>query len=647
MQNFNIFDYSVIVVYFAVLVGLGVYLSKKASASMEDYFLGGRSLPWWALGLSGMASWLDVTGTMIITSFLFLLGPRGLFIEFRGGAVLIAAVCMLWTGKWHRRSQCITGAEWMSFRFGEGRGGEAARLVCAIGRLLMGIGMLTYMVKGVGLFLSMFFPFSPLICALILIAIAAVYTIASGFYGVVYTDVFQSGIVITAVILIMVLALGKVDSPGELAGVARQVTGNSQWITSSPQWHTEMPQGYECYSDLFMFALFYLMRNILGGMGLGDEPKYFGAKNDRECGSLTFLTVWCIMLRWPLMLGFAILGLYLVQDMFPDQAVLMQCSELIKRFSAGVAAPQWATLVSDIVNQPLNHPPELVDGLKDLLGGDWASRLQMVSFEGTVNAERVLPSVLLWGIPAGLRGMIMVALIAASMSTFDTHANMTTAFFTRDIYHRWLRRKASDKELVLASRLFILFMVLLAFLFAYSVKSINDIWAWLIMGLGTGLMVPGILRFYWWRLNGAGFALGTFAGMIGAVVQRVFWPDLDERVQFVLMLAIGTAGTIAGTFLTKPTDPDVVENFYRKTRPFGFWGRYKHALDAGERAAVGKEHRNDLLALPFAVGWQITLFLLPMQLMVGNMAAFWPTLGVFAASLAGLYLFWYRNLPVK
>jgi Na+/proline symporter len=66
---------------------------------MEDYFLGGRQLPWWALGVSGMASFLDLTGTMIITSFLFMMGPRGLFVEFRGGAVLVLALMMLWSGK--------------------------------------------------------------------------------------------------------------------------------------------------------------------------------------------------------------------------------------------------------------------------------------------------------------------------------------------------------------------------------------------------------------------------------------------------------------------------------------------------------------------------------------------------------------------
>ena len=97
------------VLYFSFLVSLGLYLKKKASASMEDYFLGGRQLPWWALGVSGMASFLDLTGTMVIVSFLYMMGPRGLFVEFRGGAVLVLAVMMLWAGKWHRTHRKRSG----------------------------------------------------------------------------------------------------------------------------------------------------------------------------------------------------------------------------------------------------------------------------------------------------------------------------------------------------------------------------------------------------------------------------------------------------------------------------------------------------------------------------------------------------------
>jgi hypothetical protein len=97
--------------------------------------------------------------------------------------------------------------------------------------------------------------------------------------------------------------------------------------------------------------------------------------------------------------------------------------------------------------------------------------------------------------------------------------------------------------------------------------------------------------------------------------------------------------------VTRPTDSRVLEKFYRATRPFGLWGPLKSRLPAAARAHVAREHRNDLLALPFALAWQITMFMLPMLAIVGNWRAFWPTLAIFLTGLTGMYIFWYRNLP--
>ncbi len=643
MSNLNNADYVVIAVYFSILVGLGLYLSKKASASLEDYLLGGRKLPWWALGISGMASFLDITGTMLIVSFLFMLGPRGLFIEFRGGAVLVLAVYMLWAGKWHRRSGCMTGAEWMVFRFGEGPGGHAARILRAVAEVVFVAGMLTYMVKGVGLFLSTFLPFSPLVCALIMIGVATVYTMVSGFYGVVFTDIFQSGIILIAVISISVMAIIKAGG-ADLGAVAHQVTGAEQWSSSFPHWNTPMPRGYEAYSHLAMFAMFYLLRNILSGMGTGDDPKYFGARSDAECGKLTFLWTWLMMFRWPMMMGFAVLGLFLVQGMFPDQTVLSQAMELIKQHVGTIDKSRWADTLAGIMYHPENYPPQLITGLQNLLGTDWVDKLRLLSFEGGIDPEKVLPAVILYYIPMGFRGLLLVALIAASMSTFDSTVNRGTGFFTRDIYQRYFRPKAGNRELIYASWAFGVAVVALGFLLAYRVKNINDIWDWIIMGLGGGMLVPLFLRMYWWRFNGTGFAVGMGVGLCGCLVQRAVCSDMDPRCQFLGMVGIGLAGSLLGTYLGKPTDRAVLERFYRKTRPFGLWGPLKSILSKDIRESMEREHRNDLLALPLALCWQATLFLLPMQMIIGAWRSFAVTLVIFLSSLIGLYFLWYRHL---
>lgn len=730
MQYLNAFDLTTIVIYFLMLLVIGFVLQRRATSSLNDYFLAGKRLPWWMLGASGMASNLDMTGTMLIISFLFLFGPRGLFIEFRGGAVLILPVMLLWTGKWFRRSNCMTGAEWMMYRFGEGAGGHFARISTSLCVVIGSVGGLAYLTKGAGLFLGMFTAYSPMTCALAMVAVAAIYTMASGFYGVVYTDLLQSGIILAAVVAVVILATGTINAhPEELAAVARSVTGSPEWTSSVPHWEATVPKGeeYAPYRYLFMYAMFALMHNLALGMSMGADPKYFGARNERECGTLTFMWTALLMFRWPMMISIAVLGLFLVKERIPDQRVLKDAEALVKqallekdgaqpdvdwatfrRVEAAVPRNLWNTTLVPLVRQEAptgeiaetlarelgpgwravvqraladraallqrlprhlwdervaeigKHPdryPHLAGELTARLGDDWATKIKLLSYDGEVNPERILPAVLLYDIPIGLRGLMLVALLAAAMSTFDSNMNGAAAYFTRDIYQRYLRPDAPNRELMIATCLFIAASATAGLLMGYSTTSINDIWSWLVMGLNAGLLVPGLLKFYWWRFNATGVVVGTLFGLTGAIADWSF-PEINEYMRrlfpagfppelvgFVYLTLVGMAGAILGTFLGRPNKPDVIEHFYRTTRPFGLWGPLKRRLSPAAYAATSREHRNDVIALPFTVGWQITLFLTPMLLVVRNFQAAAATGAVFSVCLLGMYVFWYRNLP--
>jgi len=646
MQYLGIMDYFIIVSYFLFLVGLGLYLSRKASKSIDEYFLGGRKLPWWALGVSGMGWSVDVTGTMLIVSLLYLFGPRGLLIEFRGGVPLGLVFTMIWTGKWHRRSGCMTGAEWMSFRFGNCFGANFARIAKVIALIVFTVGMLGYAVKGTGLFFSMFIPLSPMQCSLIIIGVTTIYTVMSGFYGVVLCDLLQCGLILIGMAAITILAVLKIaHSGGDLAGLTQTVTHCSQWLSSFPQKVAVMPKGYEVYESLFMFTVFLLLRNIIMGFGTGDDPHYFASKNERECGKVACLWMSLSTFRWPMMISYAVLGMFIVKDMFPDQAVLSQAAILIKQQLGNISQAGWAGSLSSIMNSPSSYPAEFIAGLKGLLGQNWTAKLHLLSFDGTINAEKIMPTVLLYGVPMGLRGLIFVSLLAAGMSTFDVTINKAVSFFTRDIYQRYMRPKAVHRELMWATYLFTIILVVVSFGMAYTVKTINDIWGWITMGLVSGLSVPSLLKMYWWRFNGGGFAIGTMAGIIGAVVQRMFWPQLPEQWQFVILTLFAAVCSVIGTYATKPTDGKVLENFYKITRPFGFWKPLRHILADDVKAKMRKEHRNDLLALPFVATWLVTMFLMPMQLIIRQYKAFSITLSLFIISVIFIYIFWYRNLP--
>lgn len=641
----NAFDYSVIAVYALVLIGMTFYLKKLASQSLEDYLVGGRSLPWWMLGVSGMASYLDVAGTMVIVSFLYMLGPRGLFIEFRGGAVLVLVLMMLWTGKWHRRSGCLTGAEWMIYRFGDGPGGRFAQLAKAIATIIWLIGMLAYLIKAMGLFLSMLLPFSPTQCAAGLILVASIYTMFSGFYGVVFTDLLQSLIIVAAVALVSSLAMSQFSDGAALEALAAQVTGNKDWTAAMPHWHTSMPAGYEQYEALIAFAGIYLLRNLFFGLGTGDDPKYFGARSDAECSKLSFLWTCLMSVRWPMMMGFAVLGIVLVGKLFPDQGIIQDVAGVIKQHLPAVTEETWQDATSALINSPDSNAP-LVAELNARLGERWRDKLLLVSYHGTVNPERILPAVLLFEIPAGFRGLMLIALLAASMSTFDSNVNLTAGLFVRDIYQKYLRPAAPIRELLFATWMFIAAVVGTGFLFAYSVKSINEVWDWVLMGLGGGMMVPIILRMYWWRFNGGGFAIGMLCGTTAAIAQRLFLADLGPQYQLLLIGGVGLLASVTGALLTAPTDADVLRHFYQTTWPFGFWKQFKNELPEDVAQQVTAEHNRDIAAVPFALTFQVMIFLAPMLLIIRNWSAFAVCTAIAAIAFWGLYRIWLQHIHV-
>jgi len=256
-----------------------------------------------------------------------------------------------------------------------------------------------------------------------------------------------------------------------------------------------------------------------------------------------------------------------------------------------------------------------------------------------------LPAVLLGAIPTGLRGILLVAMFSAMMSSKNSTVNSASAFFVRDIYQNALRPKARNFELILTSYITTLAIVAAGFYFGVAAGSINDLWGWIIMSFNAGALAPGVLRLYWWRCNAWGMFGGLALGGIGAVVQRIWAPAMPEWESFIIMTSLSFLGTIGLSLLTAPTPTPILRHFFRTTRPFGMWGRMMRELPAAEQHTLRKEHRNDILTVPFALVTQITLFLMPMQILVKTYGTFWRTLPLFIVGMVGLYFFWWRALP--
>ncbi|MDX1700756.1 MAG: hypothetical protein R3250_09070, partial [Melioribacteraceae bacterium] len=290
---------------------------------------------------------------------------------------------------------------------------------------------------------------------------------------------------------------------------------------------------------------------------------------------------------------------------------------------------------------------EMIQNLSTILGENWRNKLYLISFEGNVNPETIVPAVIKYYTPLGFRGFILIAILAASMSTFNTTINSSAALFTRDIYQRFLRPGSGNKELIYVTYLFIIMMVSIAFISAFSIASVNEIWGWLMMGLSAGLIIPAFLKFYWWRFNGAGFSIGTIVGILSAFVFRYLYPEMVEWLEFSIITSIALLASIIATYATRKTDDKVLSNFYLTTRPFGFWKPLKANLDHQTKIEMEREHKNDLSAVPFNLVGQVLLFLMPMQLIIGTYQNFALSFIIFIICIIGMYYFWYSNLPPK
>lgn len=587
----TVLDYAIVFLYLGAIVVVGLVMQRKASRGIDSYFLGNRKLPWWVLGASGMASNTDVAGTMINTAFIYALGTKGFFIEIRGGVTLIMAFLMIFMGKWNRRARVMTMAEWMHFRFGNNREGDLARIIMALAMIIMTIAMITYFAIGAGKFVGEFLGIPPRLAAILMIILAMIYTVASGLYGVVWTDVFQGVLIFGVIIFLCVLAMKTVVLPEEFlvsvpmgGGTFQTIkTTLAEWTRIIPPMEMDMPGEYSIYNLFGIAIMFYLFKVTIegsGGTGGYMIQRYFAAASDREAGLLSLFWTTLLAFRWPLITSFAMLGVYY-----------------------GITS-----------GEPIADP------------------------------ELVLPTVINNYVPVGVKGLLVAGLIAAAMSTFDSTVNAGAAYWVKDLYQTYINPNASEKNLMLHSRMASIIIVVLALLFSYTISNINEIWGWITMGISAGMLLPQLLRWYWWRFNGYGFAGGIVAGMLTAIVIKLVTTQIPEYTSFLIASAASLAGCLLGTYLTRPTEQSVLERFYKITRPFGLWGSIRNSLPADTHQRINRENRRDLFSIFLAVPWQLVLFLLGMMIIFQRWVNFSYLLVVFVILSLGLYFTWFRHL---
>jgi SSS family solute:Na+ symporter len=587
-------DQTILFAYVGLMVLVGLLLRRRAAGSEESYFLANRRLPWWLLSMSGAVSTYDITGTMWVISLLYLYGVRSMWVHWLWG-FMMGAFLMSYTGKWVRRSKVITGAQWMSTRFGTGREGEAARGVMTFMALLFSVSVIAYAFTGIGTFASEFLPWGKQTCGALIIGVTTVYVVLGGMYSVVITDMIQTVVLTGAAVGLAVFACLKADPAaimekvaegwrsGWPAGIAERAAQG--WDSIWPSW--DMP--FIVQNSVYLFGPFLLvwilkgtLLNAGGPAQLYDFQRFLSTRSARDASKAGALWSFFLLSRWAMCMGIVVLGLTMLKPVFTVE-----------------------------------------------------------------NAEGVLPKVLhTIHLPIGLRGVILAGFFAAFMSTFDSTVNVSASYVVEDFYKRFVRPSAGRRELIYAGYIASVLVVVIGMAIGLGQKTIAGIWRWIMMAYGAVALIPNVLRWYWWRFNGWGYTAGTIGGIVVLFILTFCFPHWRETITFPVIASASLICSLLGTFLTRPTNRSVLEQFYKEVQPGGVWRRVARSVAQGspgfkKDCSFGVELLNTLLGIIVIT----CLYMASVTVILHNFSMVLALLGVSAVAGCILYCTWYKKLP--
>ena len=320
--------------------------------------------------------------------------------------------------------------------------------------------------------------------------------------------------------------------------------------------------------------------------------------------------------------------------------------------------PREASMMSGWVNVVLTFPRYfLITGLTVLalvFFGD-----QIRGMGTNMDFERILPSALALFVPAGLLGVLIAGLLAAYMSNFAATVNAAPPYFVNDIYKRFINPNASPKTYVRLSYLSSFVVVLLGVLLGWYVTSVNNVVIWIVTSLWGGYTASNVLKWYWWRFNGYGYFWGMVAGISSALTIPTLLPkieplqdfahahslNLEVSVGFGVVFLLSLIGCFAGTWLTAPEDEAVLKDFYRRVRPWGFWGPIQKKVQQEDPSfQKNKDFFRDMFNIAVGMVWQIALVALPIYIVTWRLRTAAIAFGVIAITSITLKFTWYNHL---
>ena len=609
-------DLAIMGIYLASIIGIGLYARRRAARSLEAYYLGGKSMPWYFLGLSNASGMFDISGTMWLVALCAVYGLKSIWIPWVW-PVFNQVFLMAYLSLWLRRSNVLTGAEWIETRFGRGMGGQLSQFVIIAFAVLSVLGFLAYGFIGIGKFIEIFLPWSavadfvPLdvaprhvahVYGIAFTVIATLYVMLGGMYSIVWTDILQFTVMSVASVVVAVLAIRHVD-PAALRALTPDGwhspffswSLNLDWSASIAGFNDKIAN--DGYSLFFVFMMMMLFKGALvsaaGPAPNYDMQKILATRSPREGALMSgFVSIVLMPVRYLMIAGFAVLAIV------------------------------------------------YFDALAVAAGG-------------AIDFDKILPATIRQFSPPGLLGLIVAGLLAAFMSTFAATLNAAPAYLVNDVYRRHINPQASRRQLIYGSYAVSVAVVVVSTTIGLYIPSINTLLIWIVSGLWGGYTAANVLKWYWWRLNGHGYFAGMLIGMVGALtlpqLLGPLFPDIPADVfplySFPLLLLLSAAGCIVVTLRFPAEDMSLLSAFYRNVRPWGFWGPVRAAvLREDPEFPINRAMGRDLFNVVLGTIVQTTLVALPIYVVLRRFDGIAACLALLAVGGAVLKKTWYDRL---
>jgi solute:Na+ symporter, SSS family len=537
-ENLHWLDWIIIGGYLAFSFLIGIWFMKKASQGMDDYFLAGRSLPWWLLGTSMVATTFAADTPLAITE---MVRTHGIWRNWWWWCIALTTITSVFVfSRLWRRAEVITDNELLELRYGGKKAAVLRIFKAGYFSIIYNMIVMGWVIKGMSTVIAVLLDLPEFPVTLVLVVIALAYATLSGFYGVIYTDLAQFILAMLGAILLAVLAINHVggwEAFLDTVWKSSAVDNLNQPLSffPAPPPDTSIFSMEFFNSDFFMLIVFlgvlwWSNHNADGGGYLIQRMNSAKNENHAMAGTLWFAIAHYTLRVWPW---------------------------IIVALTSLILFPQ----LSDLSQPELSH-------------------------------KAAYPEVMNVVLPIGLKGLLITTFLAAFMSTLDTHLNWGASYFVNDIYKRFISPKGSEKEYVLVSRLATIGIMGLAMIASFVITTIETAWIF-VTALGSGIGLVLILRWFWWRIN-AWSEISALATSISMVILVKFTPlngilaelisgdsqaGLKTHWLFLIIVPITIIVWVTVTLLSAPERNDTLLAFYKRVRPGGFWKPIQTELD--------------------------------------------------------------------